>query len=321
MSAPAGTPGRTLGRTLGRDVPACLILGCGYAGARIATELAAGGTEVVGTRRGADGLAELEALGVRGLAFGGGAAAPSDALASALARTTHLVSSVAPVREPPLDDPMLDAVGAWLERGLLPRLEWIGYLSTIGVYGDHGGAWVDEDAPCTSAQPRSIARREAELAWAALGERAGAPGAGPPVATLRLSGIYGPGRNAVRDALAGRARMLIKPGQVFNRIHVDDLARATALAARVRFGGTLNVTDDEPAPPQDVIRHAHALAGREPPPAVDFETADVSPMARSFYAESKRVANARSKRALGLVYRFPDYRAGLASLVDGERRA
>ena len=297
-------------------VPTCLILGCGYAGARIATELAAGGTDVVGTRRGADGLAELAALGVRGLAFEGGATAPSDALAGTLARTTHLVSSVAPAREPPLDDPVLDAVGAWLEAGLLPRLEWIGYLSTIGVYGDHGGAWVDEGAPCTSAQPRSIARREAELAWAATGERARLP-----VATLRLSGIYGPGRNAVRDALAGRARMLIKPGQVFNRIHVDDLARATALAARARFGGVLNVTDDEPAPPQDVIRHAHALVGRAPPPAVDFETADVSPMARSFYAESKRVANARSKRALALVYRFPDYRTGLASLVDRERRA
>ena len=299
-----------------RAVPTCLILGCGYGGLRVATELAAGGTEVVGTRRGADGLAELEARGVRGLAFEGGAAAPSDALAGTLARTTHLVSSVAPAREPPLDDPMLDAVGAWLERGLLPRLEWIGYLSTIGVYGDHGGAWVDEGAPCASVQPRSIARREAELAWAALGTRAGVP-----VATLRLSGIYGPGRNAVRDALAGRARMLIKPGQVFNRVHVDDLARATALAARARFGGVLNVTDDEPAPPQDVIRHAHALVDRAPPPAVDFETADVSPMARSFYAESKRVANARSKRALGLVYRFPDYRTGLASLVDGERRA
>ena len=239
-----------------------------------------------------------------------------DALAPVLARATVLVSSVAPARTPPLDDPTLDAVADWLERGLLPRLAWIGYLSTIGVYGDHGGRRVDEDTPCTSVQPRSIARREAEVAWAALGARHGLP-----VAVLRLSGIYGPGRNAVRDALAGRARMLIKDGQVFNRIHVEDLARATALAARARFVGIVNVTDDEPAPPQDVIRHAHALAGREPPPAVAFEGADVSPMARSFWAESKRVDNARSKAVLGLSYRYPDYRAGLESLAPTELRA
>ena len=299
-----------------------LILGCGYSGLRIARELAADG-EVVGTRRGADGLAELAAHGVAGLAFDADAGAGTradapmpDALADVLARTVQLVSSVAPAREPPLDDPTLRAVTGWIERGLLPRLAWIGYLSTIGVYGDHGGARVDEDTPCTSAQPRSIARREAETAWAALGERAGVP-----VATLRLSGIYGPGRNAVRDALAGRARMLIKPGQVFNRIHVDDLARAVALAARARFDGTLNVTDDEPAPPQDVIRLAHALAGREPPPAVAFADADLSPMARSFWAESKRVDNARSKAALGLAYRYPDYRAGLDALAPAERVA
>ena len=302
------------------DVPATLILGCGYGGLRIAAALAADG-EVVGTRRGPDGLAELEAAGVRGLRFEAGAGAgaqddPGDALRGVLSRTTHLVSSVAPARAPPLDDPTLDAVAGWLGHGLLPRLEWIGYLSTIGVYGDRGGARVDEDSPCASAQPRSIARREAELGWTALGARAGTP-----VAVLRLSGIYGPGRNAVRDALAGRARMLVRPGQVFNRVHVEDLARATALAARARFDGVLNVTDDEPAAPEDVIRHAHALVGRAPPPAMDFETADLSPMARSFWAETKRVDNARSKRALGLDYRYPDYRAGLASLVAGELAA
>ena len=289
-----------------------VVLGCGFGGVRIARELAARG-DVVGTRRERSGLDELAAAGIDGLRLDG---AVSDELGAVLARTTHLISSVAPARTPPLDDPMLGVVAPLVADGALPALRWIGYLSTIGVYGDHGGGWVDEDTPCTSAQPRSIVRREAELAWRSLGEDAGVP-----VATLRLSGIYGPGRNAVRDALAGRARMLIKAGQVFNRIHVDDLARAAALAADRRFDGVLNVTDDEPAAPEDVIRHAHALVDRPPPPAVAFEEADVSPMARSFYAESKRVANARSKRALGLAYRYPDYRAGLASVLEHELAA
>ena len=287
-----------------------LILGCGFSGLHVARELAADGP-VSGTRRDATGLAVLAAAGIPGLRLDG---AVSDELREALGRTTHLLSSVAPARELPLDEPMLRAIAPLLEAGALPALEWIGYLSTIGVYGDHGGGRVDEDSDCRSVQPRSIARREAELAWLALGERAGVP-----VAVLRLSGIYGPGRNAVRDALAGRERMIVKPGQVFNRIHVADLARGTALAARARVGGVLNLSDDEPAAPEDVIRHAHALVGRPPPPAVPFEEAELSPMARSFYAENKRVDNARSKAVLGLRYRYPDYRAGLASLVDGER--
>lgn len=296
-----------------------LILGCGYSGMRIARALTDRGHEVVGTRRGADGLAELEAAGIRGLECAAtgrddGHGAVTDALRDALARTTHLVSSVAPARGLPLQDPVLDAIGPVTSGGGAPGLEWIGYLSTIGVYGNRDGGRVDEASECASVQPRSVARRAAELAWQDLGARAGVP-----VAVLRLSGIYGPGRNAVRDALAGRARMLIKPGQVFNRIHVDDIGTATALAAECRFEGVLNVSDDEPAPPQDVIRHAHALVDRAAPPAIDFADADVSPMARSFYAENKRVDNALSKRALGLRYAYPDYRAGLAGLVDGER--
>ena len=290
------------------------MLGCGYSGLRIARELLDGGAEVLGTRRDAAGVAALQAEGVPGLVFdAGGDAAPSPALDEAVARATHLISCAAPAREPPLDDPVLDAVRARLAAGAPRHLEWIGYLSTIGVYGDHGGAWVDEDTPCTSVQPRSIARREAELGWADLAREADVA-----IATLRLSGIYGPGRNAVADALAGRARVLAKADQVFNRIHVDDLARAASLAARARFDGTLNVTDDEPAPPEAVVAHAHALVGREPPPVVDVATADVTPMARSFYAENKRVANARSKTALGMRYRYPDYRSGLGALARTE---
>jgi len=287
------------------------ILGCGYSGIAIAHACTARGADVSGTRRGAEGLAELAAAGIAGQALDG---TPDAAMIARLGATTHLVSSVAPARTPPLDDPMLDLCRGLAASGRLPVLRWIGYLSTTGVYGDHGGGWVDESTACTSTQPRSIARREAEIAWQALGADIGCP-----VALLRLAGIYGPGRNAVRDALAGRARMLIKPGQVFGRIHVDDLATATALAASQRFDGVLDITDDEPAPPQDVIRYAHELVGRTPPEAVDFATADISPMARSFYGENKRVANQASKRSLGMAYAYPDYRVGLASLVDGER--
>jgi len=287
------------------------ILGCGFSGLHIARELRSDGA-VSGTRRGVDDVAALGAAGIDGLVFDPGKGAIPDGLREVLAATTHLISSVAPARRLPLDDPMLAVVAPLVRAGALPALAWIGYLSTIGVYGDHDGAWVDEDTPCTSRQPRSLARREAEIAWGVLGETAKVP-----VAVLRLSGIYGPGRNAVRDALAGRARMLVKPGQVFNRIHVSDLARAVALAARAGFGGVLNVSDDKPAAPEAVIRHAHALVGRDAPPAVPFEDADISAMARSFYAENKRVDNAASRRVLGLQYRFPDYRAGLASLVDG----
>ena len=286
-----------------------LILGCGFSGLSIARALAPDG-RVGGTRREPSALAGLRERGIEAFALDGTVTAE---LRAALGTVTHLVSSVAPARAPPLDDPMLELFRPLIEAGALPALAWIGYLSTIGVYGDHGGRWVDEDTPCTSSQPRSIARVEAERAWSALGGRAGVP-----IALFRLSGIYGPGRNAVRDALLGRARILIKPGQVFNRIHVDDLATGVALAARRNLGGVFNVTDDLPAPPEDVVRHAHDLVGRPAPPGIAFEEAELSPMARSFYAESKRVSNTRSKEVLGLQYRYPDYRAGLGALLRHE---
>jgi len=189
------------------------------------------------------------------------------------------------------------------------KLEWVGYLSTIGVYGDHAGGWVDETTACTSSQVRSVMRREAEIGWQAL-----ATTWQVPLAILRLSGIYGPGRNAVEDAIAGRARMLVKPEQVFNRIHVDDLAAATVRCAKQRYQGVVNITDDLPAPPQDVIRYAHKLVGKPAPEAVDFATADISDMARSFYSENKRVSNKLSKAALGMQYRYPTYESGLDAL-------
>lgn len=286
-----------------------LILGAGYSGLRIASQLAELGT-VCGTRRSQAGLDQLAAQGISGCLVDGQLTQP---FRDQLANTTHLVVSVAPSREPPLQDPMLSLIGD-LRRDALPCLQWIGYLSTIGVYGDHQGNWVDEQSPCVSTQPRSLMRREAELAWQSF-----ASALDVPVSVLRLSGIYGPGRNAIEDALQGKARILIKPEQVFNRIHVHDLAQAVRQAARLRHSGILNITDDLPAPPQDVVRYAHELVARPAPAPIDFDTADISPMARSFYSENKRVSNQAGKDALQLQYRYPDYKVALQALWAEKR--
>ncbi|GJE76615.1 SDR family oxidoreductase [Methylorubrum suomiense] len=196
------------------------------------------------------------------------------------------------------------------------RIRWIGYLSTIGVYGDQGGAWIDESTIATPKSARSRERLAVEEAWLALGAETG-----KAVQVFRLSGIYGPGRNPIVKLREGRTQRIVKPGQVFNRIHVADIA--TTLAAsidRPRGGAIYNVTDDEPAPPQTVIEHAAALTGLPLPPAVDFETADLSPMARSFYGENKRVRNGLIRGELGVTLAYPTYREGLAGLVsDAER--
>ncbi|RXG99939.1 SDR family oxidoreductase [Bradyrhizobium zhanjiangense] len=187
------------------------------------------------------------------------------------------------------------------------------YLSTIGVYGDHGGGWVDESTPAQTVLDRTRVRLAAERAWTdtARGD----------VAILRLAGIYGPGRNALATLRAGTARRIIKPGQVFNRIHVDDIASAIMAAIHHQGGGTWNVCDDEPAPPQDVIAYAAQLMGVAPPPEEAFATAEMSAMARSFYASSARVSNAKLKRELGVTLACPTYRHGLDALwCAGEGR-
>lgn len=199
-------------------------------------------------------------------------------------------------------DPAITAFGDVLQEG---RRKVV-YLSTIGVYGDHGGAWVDESTPPQAVLDRTRMRVAAEQAWtdAARGD----------AAILRLAGIYGPGRNALVTLRAGTARRIIKPGQVFNRIHVDDIASAIMAAIRYPNGGTWNVCDDEPAPPQDVIAYAAKLMGVAPPPEEAFATADMSAMARSFYASSARVSNAKLKRELGVSLACPTYRHGLDAL-------
>lgn len=181
------------------------------------------------------------------------------------------------------------------------RIRWIGYLSTIGVYGDQGGAWIDESTIATPKSARSRERLAVEEAWLALGAETG-----KAVQVFRLSGIYGPGRNPIVKLREGRTQRIVKPGQVFNRIHRDDIAGALRHLAGQELGGVFNVTDDLPAPPQDVVTYAASLMGVEPPPETDFETARLSPMARSFYGENKRVSNAAIK-ASGYAFRFPDY--------------
>jgi nucleoside-diphosphate-sugar epimerase len=281
-----------------------LVLGAGYSGLRIALAAQQYGS-VCGTRRQLSGVNELNDLGVRGCQLEG---VVTEQLLSELAGATHVLVSVAPRREGPFHDPMLSLLQNLPDKSL-PALQWIGYLSTIGVYGNHKGRWVDEKTPCSSIQQRSLMRRESEKHWQQFGKFRNLP-----VSILRLSGIYGPGRNAVEDAITGRARMLIKPNQVFNRIHVDDLATAAIKAAMMAHDGILNITDDVPAAPQDVIRYAHSLVGKPAPVAQDFATAVISDMARSFYSENKRVLNTMSKHVLNLQYQYPNYRFALNEL-------
>ncbi|MDX8479222.1 SDR family NAD(P)-dependent oxidoreductase [Mesorhizobium sp. VK24D] len=289
------------------------IFGAGYSGKAFARANWQG-APILGTTRSLEKFEALRQAGIGPLHFDG---ALTPEIGDALRQTTHLVVSVAPDEA---GDPVLNAAGETI-RAKMPALEWIGYLSTVGVYGDHGGAWVDETAECRPVSKRSVMRVAAEQEWLALGREIGRP-----VAILRLSGIYGPGRNALANIEDGTARRLVKPGQVFNRIHCDDIAGALWHLAEKNLGGIFNVTDDEPAPPQDVVAYAAGLLGVEAPPEIPFETAQLSPMARSFYGENKRVAN-KAIKAAGYRFRFPNYRAALEQMRtddnwrDGEPRS
>jgi dTDP-4-dehydrorhamnose reductase len=252
-------------------------------------------------------LGKAAALGARGIeAFVLDEGDIDPGIPAALADSDAILVSAPPEAA---GDPVLprlaDAIAA-------SRAGWIGYLSTIGVYGDRGGAWVEEgDAPAP-ASPRSRRRLEAEEAWLALGARTG-----KAVQVFRLAGIYGPGRSAIDQLRAGTARRIVKPGQVFNRIHVDDIARVlSASLERPRPGAIYNVADDEPAPPQDVVAHAAALIGVEPPPETPFDPAAMTPMAASFYAESKRARNRLIREELGVELAYPTYREGLAVIAE-----
>ena len=277
-----------------------LILGCGFSGKAITIRHVKAGEDVIGTTRSAAKFAGVEATGAKALVFNG---TLTPEIETAFASTTKLVLSISPDQggDPVL--PFLSDLAA-----TMPKLKWAVYLSTVGVYGDHDGAWVDEETPCKPVSSRSISRIEAEQAWQSLFSKANSP-----LAILRLSGIYGPGRNQIKTALEGGARRLIKPGQMFNRIRVEDIAAATLFLANRNLGGIYNVTDDEPAPPQDVVAFACQLSGVPVPPEQDFATAELTPMARSFYGENKKVSNAKIK-ALGFQFAYPNYRVSLEQM-------
>lgn len=277
-----------------------LILGCGFSGKAIALAFVASGETVIGTTRSAAKFAGVEATGAKALAFDG---TLTPEIAGALADARQLILSVSPDQG---GDPVLPLLTDL--KAVMPNLNWAAYLSTVGVYGDHDGAWVDEETQCKPVSSRSIARVEAERDWQHTFSKADIP-----LAVLRLSGIYGPGRNQIKTALEGNARRLVKPGQMFNRIRVDDIASATLFLAAKSLGGIYNITDDEPAPPQDVVAYACQLAGVELPPEQDFATAELTPMARSFYGENKKVSNAKIK-GLGFNFTYPNYRVSLEQL-------
>lgn len=283
-----------------------LILGAGFSGRAIGEIFRDAGFSVSGTTRSAEKGTNLRERGIEPILFDG---AISDALATDMARATHVVQSIAPGKE---GDPLFRAGSPALSM-LMPKLEWAGYLSTVGVYGDHKGAWVDEDTALNPVSARSIERVEAENRWLDFGKASGLP-----VAVLRLAGIYGSGRNALRNMEEGTARRLIKKDQVFNRIRVEDIGRSALFLADKHLGGVWNITDHEPGPPQDVVAEAARLMGLPTPPDIPFETAELSPMARSFYGENKRVSNAKL-RAAGFEFRFPDYRRSLFELWSSGR--
>ena len=280
------------------------VFGLGFSAQTLAKCLLAQGWLVRGTTRSPDKARRLTEMGVAAHLFD--ADHPLDDV-SVLDGVTHLLASVPPG---PDGDPVLLHHG----RDLAARaadITWAGYLSTTGVYGDRGGDWVDETSVLDASTERGARRVAAEAAWCGLWREHGLP-----VHLFRLAGIYGPGRNALETVRQGKARRVVKPGQVFSRTHVEDIAAVlTASISRPNPGAAYNVCDDDPAPPQDVITHACDLLGVTPPPEIPFEAAELSEMARSFYAESKRVSNARIKHELGVKLAYSDYRVGLAALL------
>jgi nucleoside-diphosphate-sugar epimerase len=275
-----------------------LSFGHGYSAQALARLLLPLGWRVIGTTRSEEKATRLRDVGIEARVW------PGADLTEDIASATHILASAAPSEA---GDPVLlelrDALGQ-------ATPEWVGYLSTTGVYGDHQGGWVDEGAALTPATKRGQMRVAAEADWQSLGL---------PLHIFRLAGIYGPGRGPFAKVRGGTARRIIKPGQVFSRTHVKDIAQVLlASIQRPNPGAAYNVCDDDPAPPEDVIAYAAELLGLPVPAAEDFETAEMTPMARSFYAESKRVSNARIKDELGVKLVYPDYRSGLRDLLKAE---
>ena len=279
-------------------------IGFGYTAAALARRVQATGWRVTGSKRTAAG-ADAARRYVDD-AFVLDDQTPAAQLAPTLAAVTHLLISAAPG---PGGDPVINRIAE--ARDHLEGLKWIGYLSTVGVYGNHGGAWVDETTEPQPTSERGRRRLHAEAAWLDFGRHHAVK-----VQVFRLPGIYGPGRSVFDRLRTGTSRRIIKPGQVFNRMHVDDIAGALeqAMLAPDNTTPTFNLTDDLPGPPQDVIVYAAELMGIDPPPEIAFESADMTAMARSFYGENKRVSNARMKTELGFAPSYPTYKEGLMAI-------
>lgn len=280
------------------------FFGLGYSSQASAQLLAKSGefVDTPGTVRTTDKANTLTQKGLSAVVFDG--TAPGPDVGAALRESTHVVVSIAP-------DEAGDVVLRHHRGDLdaMPDLQWLCYYSTVGVYGDFDGAWIDESAPLSPRNLRSGVRASAEEEWIDY-----ARARGVPLCILRLAGIYGPGRSSFDKLADGTARRVIKPGQVFNRIHVEDIARVTMLAAERRLDGSFNLADDAPGPPQDLITYAAQKMGVEPPPEIDFDTAEMTPMARSFYRDNKRVSNKAIKTALGVELLYPNYQAGLDAI-------
>jgi nucleoside-diphosphate-sugar epimerase len=272
-----------------------LCFGFGFSAQALARRLDRKDWKITGTSRRSAGVNDMAKCDVTGVFFDDLKSIPSD--------VTHIVSSVPPSP----DDPVIIKFGDAL-RAHAPQLTWAAYLSTTGVYGNHDGSWIDETFPLTPNTERGERRVAAEAQWSALGL---------PLHIFRLAGIYGPGRNQLLTVRNGTAQRIIKPGQVFSRIHVDDIAGMMLASIRHPHPGrAYNGADDEPAPPQDVVAFAAHLLGLPIPPDIAFADAELTPMARSFYADSKRVSNTRAKNELGYQFTYPTYRDGLRALQE-----
>ena len=273
-----------------------LCLGYGFSARVLAPVLQTLGWSIAGTTRNPARVLEMHSEHVEPILW------PGDDLHAALSDASHLLISAAPSAQ---GDPFLSTIDLAQH-----EFSWVGYLSTTGVYGNHDGAWVDETAPLTPTTQRGQHRVQAEAAWAATNL---------PVHIFRLAGIYGPGRGPFSKVRNGTARRIIKPGQMFSRIHVDDIAQVVAASiAQPRPGAIYNLCDDDPAPPQDVLAYAARLLNMPLPPAVDFAIAEMTSMARSFYAENKRVRNDLIKSELSISLKHPSYKEGLQSLLELE---
>jgi nucleoside-diphosphate-sugar epimerase len=297
-------------RAASRVMPTLVCLGLGYCARHYVSEFGPRFDRIIGTTRTLERAAALggERLGdrpVEMIPFDGKSA--SRELAEAIARTDALLISAAPAEG---RDPVLAVLGDEIARA--PRLSTVIVLSTLGVYGDSGGRWIDETAETTPARARrGSARIDAERAWQALGARRKLP-----VAILRLGGIYGPGQNGMVRLLRGIVHRVAKPGHVSNRIHVYDIAQAIEAAFARRADGLFNIVDDEPASPSEQIAFAAQLLGIDPPPEISYAEAKtlLSPLALSFYEGCIRARNDKLKTVLGVTLRYPNYRDGLRAL-------